>query len=330
MECYDTTTSGCSTNPGGSGDQSRAETCDNLDNNCDGTTDQDADARQDCTDNHAQTNAVLDDCVAGSCQWHCADGWLDMNGDLGTDGGDGCEYACTPTVPPDEVCDGVDNDCNGQTDEGDPAVLCPPTSHVIEGTCNINTGSCVVANSAADCDDGWWDLNGTWSDGCEVQLDGVGDTCADAHILQDVVDHPAGSTSISGNLVPAGDEDWYRVRGIDNFDDDEAIDLCDNYNVRIRFNPAPPTGVYMTVALDDCSATNPNCADRYVDFNHNTSLNSGAGTNRVGECECRLTSTPGYNICDKEDRTFYIRVFRLAGTPVTAEPYTLEITNGPI
>jgi len=207
--------------------------------------------------------------------------------------------------------------------------MCPPTSHVIQGTCNSILGNCVVANPATDCDDGWWDLNQVYSDGCEVQLDGVADACADASILQDVVDHPGANETVTGNLVPEGDEDWYRITGIDNMADDETIDQCDNYHVQIKFNPAPPAGVFMAVALDSCAATNPNCAERYSEYEYRTNFTSGAGAARLGECECRPLNTAGYNICTKEDHTFYIRVFRLAGTPVTAENYTLEITNGP-
>jgi hypothetical protein len=329
-ECLNDTERICSTHPGGSNDMSVDEVCDNLDNDCDGTTDQNASARQDCVDNHAQPHAVLDDCVAGACEWHCEAGWLDLNANLGTDGGDGCEYPCTPTIPPDEVCDGVDNNCNGETDEGDNDALCPPTNHVVQGTCSHNTGECVVADPANDCESGWWDLNRDWSDGCEVELDGVADTCAGATVLQDVVDHPGGKETVTGNLVPEGDEDWYRITGVDNLADDESIDHCDNYHVLVKFNPAPPAGVFMTVALDDCATIHPDCPDRYSVYEYTTDFTDGAGANRRGECQCRTTNTSGYNICSKEDHTFYIRVFRLAGTEVTAENYTLEITNGPV
>jgi hypothetical protein len=84
----------------------------------------------------------------------------------------------------------------------------------------------------------------------------------------------------------------------------------------------------MTVALDSCAATNPNCPERYSVYNYSTNFTSGAGENRLGECECRPINTQGFNICAKEDRTFFIRVFRLAGNPATDESYTLEITNG--
>ena len=51
----------------------------------------------------------------------CPDGWHDANGIAG-DGprGDGCEYECSYTNNGTEACDGLDNNCNNQTDEGFP------------------------------------------------------------------------------------------------------------------------------------------------------------------------------------------------------------------
>ncbi|RME28296.1 MAG: hypothetical protein D6806_03130, partial [Deltaproteobacteria bacterium] len=52
-------------------------------------------------------------CSGGICTMgDCAEGYHDIDGD----DSNGCEYACTPTGP--EVCDGVDNDCNGIADDG--------------------------------------------------------------------------------------------------------------------------------------------------------------------------------------------------------------------
>ena len=42
----------------------------------------------------------------------CVDGHHDLNGSSF----DGCEYACVPSG--DEVCNGVDDDCNGTVDVG--------------------------------------------------------------------------------------------------------------------------------------------------------------------------------------------------------------------
>jgi hypothetical protein len=47
-------------------------------------------------------------CAVGGCQ----PGFVDLDGDPQT----GCEASCRPTNPPDEVCDGLDNDCDGGVD----------------------------------------------------------------------------------------------------------------------------------------------------------------------------------------------------------------------
>ncbi|PIR04262.1 MAG: hypothetical protein COV59_03710 [Candidatus Magasanikbacteria bacterium CG11_big_fil_rev_8_21_14_0_20_39_34] len=93
------------------------EVCDGLDNNCNDQTDEGFDLQADPENcgacGHqcpvpANTSPL---CVSGGCSFACRPGFSDINGVPE----DGCERNCVPSGP--EVCDGVDNDCNGQVDE---------------------------------------------------------------------------------------------------------------------------------------------------------------------------------------------------------------------
>lgn len=88
-----------------------AETCDGLDNDCDGEVDEDL------------TRACSNACGAGTETCN-AGNW------------EGC--TAPPTSPSTEVCDGVDNDCDGQTDE--------PGSDLCDTGEVCDNGMCVPPN----------------------------------------------------------------------------------------------------------------------------------------------------------------------------------------
>jgi hypothetical protein len=78
-----------------------AETCNGLDDNCDGQTDEGVDDVPCEVTNELGTCTGIQTCVLA-------------------DDGSGGEAVCDAATPEQEVCDGIDNNCDGQTDEGMP------------------------------------------------------------------------------------------------------------------------------------------------------------------------------------------------------------------
>jgi hypothetical protein len=99
------------------------ETCNGLDDDCNGTVDDGPDVS--CPNG----GVCLDgECTVAQCETgvDCADGKICKNGE--------CIDGCAPSM---EVCDGTDNDCDGTVDEGGGLSLCPNGGTCVNGACMV-------------------------------------------------------------------------------------------------------------------------------------------------------------------------------------------------
>ena len=138
--------------------------CDGLDNDCDGATDEDfpdsdADGMANCVDPDDDNDELFDE--IDNCAIDYNPGPENFDGDTMGDAcdldddndevpdADDCE-PLNPVVNPyaTEVCDGQDNDCNGETDDG----LCEDANPCTEDICHVD-GPCTYEFNTDSCDD---------------------------------------------------------------------------------------------------------------------------------------------------------------------------------
>jgi hypothetical protein len=127
VECYDPMTAICSTEPEGSADESVPEICNNLDDDCDGESDEHPELLgMACYTGPAGTAGI------GACRTGVR---ICVNGQPSA--------ACTGEVLPGaERCNGLDDDCDGQVDE----------AVAVEGACGV--GLCRTQSIPGACVDG--------------------------------------------------------------------------------------------------------------------------------------------------------------------------------
>jgi hypothetical protein len=126
VECKNAFSTRCSTERGGSEDQSDDEICDDQDNDCDGQTDEDFGVGALCNGEGLCADGI----------WEC-DGPQSIR--CSSDPG-GSEY---PVPAPSEICDSQDNDCDGSTDEDWQIGL----QCLAQGECPIGFWECDTAST---------------------------------------------------------------------------------------------------------------------------------------------------------------------------------------
>jgi hypothetical protein len=190
------------------------ELCDQIDNDCNGITDDGFDLKSDLSNCGVcglvcLFNNAYGYCLEGLCTLiGCEPGWVDQD----DDSINGCETVCEMSGGGVEICDGLDNDCDGNFDEPfrnvqgvynvqlDHCGACDQACSLANGSVNCAVdGSCELTS----CLVGWHDLNGEPADGCEYECIPTGQPFDLCNMLDDdcdgVVDEDA---SAAGDCYP--------------------------------------------------------------------------------------------------------------------------------
>ncbi|MBN2197081.1 MAG: SUMF1/EgtB/PvdO family nonheme iron enzyme [Polyangiaceae bacterium] len=156
-------------------------------------------------------------CVEGECLVdRCSVGYRDLDEDGDEVDTNGCEHVCDVTPPTDETCNGLDDDCDGEVDEGfeldtvENCGFCDNVCDVPNGTPSCEERGSAFACAVRECEEGWADADEVVSNGCEYSCpvfppldvescNGVDDDC-DGRIDED---NPGGGDAC-GNNCPDG------------------------------------------------------------------------------------------------------------------------------
>jgi hypothetical protein len=177
--------------------------------------------------------------------------------------------------------------------------------------------TCLAACTLGSCPSGEHCLDGRC---CAADShEPSGNSCGAAVNLGTLDDDTGDVTTVSGNIAPQGDVDWYRVTASDDGDTSG-----DEFDLEVVFT-LNPGGLVFDVYKGGC--TSPWCTGIGDCFNYYTDTRTGTGPTRLGENPCSTIKRPDRNLCGDDSSVFYIAVYRASGV-ASCSNYALRISNG--
>jgi hypothetical protein len=234
----------------------------------------------------------------------------------GTEHCDGAASAwtgCTAATPAPESCNGKDDDCNGQIDDGDPALLCagagekPP-----HATWACTSGVC----APGACDPGWATFPaGATVCSCQMEAGEPNDTCASPTDGGSVSD-AGGTITLSGTLSGASDVDVWTFQTVDS-----AESGTNSYHVSIAFTaPSPNDEFLFDVIRGACTDTPSGGSVGITAYDWCVNGTDGA---QAGEVACGPTA-PIH--CNDHSSPYFLRVTRKPGATASCGAYAITVT----